>query len=78
VGVAGYESWLDGLDADSSEFYAHGIYSARPETETDGVGFFWAHFHENMAAMQLGDEGREATGGGAKASLEATTTCTYY
>jgi hypothetical protein len=76
VGIAAYESWLDGLDADSSGFYAHGIYSARPETETDGVDFFWAHFHENMAAMQLGNESWEATGGGAKASLEATATCT--
>jgi hypothetical protein len=73
--VSAYETWLDGLDAEAISFYAYGIYSARPETETNGVDFFWGHFHESMEAMRLGSEGWEASGGAAKASLEATATC---
>ena len=73
--IAMYNSWLDNLDADSVNFYAYGIYSARAETDTSGVDYFWGNFHESFDSMKAGSEGFEATGGDVMAAFGETATC---
>ena len=70
-----YNAWLDGLDPESTSFYAYGIYPARPETETEGVDYFWGNFHESFETMKAGTEGFQATGAEVQAAFDATATC---
>lgn len=73
--IVAYNSWLDGLDPETVNFYAFGIYSARSETETNGVDYFWGNFHETFETMKAGNEEFEATGAAVRAAFEATATC---
>jgi hypothetical protein len=73
--ISMYNTWLDSLDADSINFYAYGIYSAVPGTDTDGVDYFWGNFHESFDSMKAGSEGFEATGGDVMAAFGEVATC---
>ena len=73
--ISMYNTWLDSLDADSVNFYAYGIYSARAGTDTDGVDYFWGNFHESFDSMKAGSEGFEATGGDVMAAFGEVATC---
>ena len=63
------------MDPESTSFYAYGIYPARPETETEGVDYFWGNFHESFETMKAGTEGFQATGAEVQAAFDATATC---
>jgi hypothetical protein len=72
--VAQYNDWLDGLDASTVDFYAYGIYASNAGSD-DSVDLFFGNFHSTPEAMQAGNEAWMATGGDAKAALEAAMTC---
>lgn len=71
--LALFNGWLDGLDASTLDFYAYGIY-ARNAGSTD-VDLFFGNFHTTAEAMQRGNELWMATGGDARAALEAAMIC---
>ena len=68
-----YDTWLDALEMPDGGFYAYGFYAnAAQKSEVD---LMMGHFHRSFESMQAGGDSWEATGGDAKAALEATVAC---
>jgi len=69
-----YNTWLDNIDQSQvSGFYAYGIYF--PDDASLAEDLWFGNFHKNLETMNEGNDLWEATGGDAKAELEAVTTC---